>query len=77
MLVVTVGRNLVDSHSRDTSIVKGTVMTNLDQMVEWTKDGVTEDNEQLNCMAVSSVEGDANVAGSLLAGQMTTRTTTT
>ena len=23
----------------------------------------TEDNEQLNCMAVSSVEGDANVAG--------------
>jgi len=24
---------------------------------------VTEDNEQLNCMAVSSVEGDANVAG--------------
>ncbi|BCV06952.1 MAG: hypothetical protein CM15mV148_060 [uncultured marine virus] len=38
-------------------------MTNLDQMAEWTKDGVTEDNEQLNCMAVSSVEGDANVAG--------------
>ena len=38
-------------------------MTNLDQMAEWTTDGVTEDNEQLNCMAVSSVEGDANVAG--------------
>ena len=50
-------------NTRDTSIVKGTVMTNLDQMAEWTKDGVTEDNEQLNCMAVSSVEGDANVAG--------------
>jgi hypothetical protein len=32
----------------DTSIVKGTVMTNLDQMAEWTTDGVTEDNEQLN-----------------------------
>jgi len=30
----------------------------------WTKeDGTTKDNEQLNCMAISSVEGDANVAG--------------
>jgi len=45
--------------SKDTSIVKGTVMTNLDAMVEWGD----EDNEQLNKMAVSSVEGDANVAG--------------
>jgi hypothetical protein len=27
------------------------------------KDAYTEDNEQLNCMAVSSVEGDPNVAG--------------
>jgi hypothetical protein len=45
--------------SKDTSIVKGTVMTNLDTMVEWGD----EDNEQLNKMAVSSVEGDANVAG--------------
>lgn len=50
-------------NNRDDTIVKGTVMTNLDQMAEWTTDGVTEDNEQLNCMAVSSVEGDANVAG--------------
>ena len=56
-------------NSKDTSIVKGTVMTNLDQMVVWTHsatddaDEWTEDNEQLNCMAVSSVEGDANVAG--------------
>ena len=71
--------------SKDTTIVKGTVMTNLDEMVEWkyedvlwTKDdelpdkvsigdvkksAYTEDNEQLNKMAVSSVEGDANVAG--------------
>jgi hypothetical protein len=49
--------------NRITGLVKGTVMTNLDQMAEWTKDGVTEENEQLNCMAVSSVEGDANVAG--------------
>jgi hypothetical protein len=46
-------------NSKDTSIVKGTVMTNLDEMVEWGD----EDNEQLNKMAVSSVEGDANVAG--------------
>ena len=50
-------------NTRDNTIVKGTVMTNLDKMAEWTTDGVTEDNEQLNCMAVSSVEGDANVAG--------------
>ena len=73
--------------SKDTSIVKGTVMTNLDKMAVWThaakkvgddildvngevigqeteaKDAWTENNEQLNCMAVSSEEGDANVAG--------------
>ena len=77
--------------SKDTSILKGTVMTNLDKMVVWhheaqaatyyeegdeLPEGVSigdektpavaaydEDNEQLNCMAVSSVEGDANVAG--------------
>ena len=70
---------------KDTSIVKGTVMTNLDEMVEWSheevlwtdedelpngvsvgdvkKSAYTEDNEQLNKMAVSSVEGDVNVAG--------------
>ena len=50
-------------NTRDESIVKGTVMSNLDQMAEWTTDGVTEENEQLNCMKVSDVEGDANVAG--------------
>ena len=49
--------------NRIDGLLKGTVMTNLDQMAEWTKDDVTEDNEQLNCMAVSSVEGDPNVAG--------------
>ena len=43
----------------DPTILKGTVMTNLDAMVEW----AGEDNEQLNQMAVSSVEGDPNVAG--------------
>jgi hypothetical protein len=50
-------------NTRDESIVKGTVMSNLDQMAEWTHEGVTEDNEQLNCMKVSDVEGDADVAG--------------
>ena len=47
------------NNSKDTTLVKGTVMTNLNEMVEWGD----EDNEQLNKMAVSSVEGDANVAG--------------
>jgi hypothetical protein len=46
-------------NTRDSSLLKGTVLTNLDQMAVWG----SEDNEQLNCMAVSSVEGDANVAG--------------
>jgi hypothetical protein len=93
--------------SKDTSIVRGTVMTNLNEMCEWkqvsfdyvTTDNegnqrtipkkigyggdadvgqtvtvqfqgndvtgkvVAEDNEQLNRMAVSSVEGDVNVSG--------------
>jgi hypothetical protein len=72
-------------------LLKGTVMTNLDEMCEWTQtpidavlyteedelpEGVSvgdvkvpaveagpEENEQLNKMAVSSVEGDPNVAG--------------
>ncbi len=77
--------------NRIDGLVKGTVMTNLDQMAKWhheakaatlyedddeipegkkvgdqktpAVDAYDEDNEQLNCMAVSSVEGDANVAG--------------
>jgi len=81
---------LTDGNRID-GLVKGTVMTNLDQMAVWhheaqaatyyeegdeLPDGVSvgdektaavaaydEDNEQLNCMAVSSVEGDPNVAG--------------
>ena len=53
-------------NTRDESILKGTVMSNLDQMAEWTNEGVTEDNEQLNCMKVSDVEGDANVAGAFV-----------
>lgn len=49
--------------SKDNSILKGTVMTNLDAMCEWVKDGQPLPNEQLNRMKVSDVEGDTNVAG--------------
>jgi hypothetical protein len=46
-------------------LTKGTVMTNLDQMAAWVnpETGEPEENEQLNCMKVSDVEGDPNVAG--------------
>jgi hypothetical protein len=40
-------------------LLKGTVMSNLDEMCEWGE----EDNEQLNKTKVSDVEGDSNVAG--------------
>jgi hypothetical protein len=49
--------------SKDKTIVKGTVMSNLDDMCVWEKNGVIADNEQLNKMKVSDVEGDTNVAG--------------
>jgi hypothetical protein len=49
--------------SKDDTILKGTVMANLDDMCVWEKDGVVADNEQLNKMKVSDVEGDTNVAG--------------
>jgi hypothetical protein len=49
--------------SKDDNILKGTVMTNLDAMCEWVKDGQPLPNEQLNRMKVSDVEGDTNVAG--------------
>jgi len=39
-------------------LLKGTVMSNLDQMSNWDN----EENEQLNCVQISTVEGDANVA---------------
>jgi len=41
------------------TILKGTVMSNLDEMCEWGD----EDNEQLNKTKISDVEGDKNVAG--------------
>jgi hypothetical protein len=48
-------------------LLKGTVMSNLDQMSNWDQ----EDNEQLNCVEVSTVEGDANVAGVFVAWDST------
>jgi uncharacterized protein YaiE (UPF0345 family) len=47
------------------SLLKGTVMSNLDQMAEWInpETGEPYENEQLNCMKISDVEGDKNVAG--------------
>lgn len=48
-------------------LLKGTVMSNLDQMANWDQ----EDNEQLNCVQVSAVEGDANVAGVFVAWDST------
>jgi hypothetical protein len=41
------------------TLLKGTVMSNLDEMCEW----VEEENEQLNKTKVSDIEGDPNVAG--------------
>ena len=49
--------------SKDDTILKGTILTNLDDMCVWEKDGVVAENEQLNKMKVSDVEGDTNVAG--------------
>lgn len=40
-------------------ILRGTVLSNLDEMCTWGE----EDNEQLNRLKVSDVEGDPNVAG--------------
>jgi hypothetical protein len=42
-----------------TKILRGSVLSNLDEMCEWGE----EDNEQLNRMKVSDVEGDKNVSG--------------
>jgi hypothetical protein len=50
-------------NSKDDTILKGTVLTNLDDMCVWIKNGEILPNEQLNKMKVSDVEGDTNVAG--------------
>jgi hypothetical protein len=50
--------------AKDESLVKGTVLSNLDEMNIYTDaEGNTVQNEQLNKVKVSDVEGDANVAG--------------
>ena len=49
--------------AKDESLLKGTVLSNLDEMNVYTKDGQPVANEQLNKVKVSDVEGDANVAG--------------
>jgi hypothetical protein len=49
---------LADGAER-TAILRGCVLSNLDEMCEWGE----EDNEQLNRMKISDVEGDPNVAG--------------
>ena len=50
--------------AKDESVVKGTVLSNLDAMNVYTDaEGNPVDNEQLNKVKVSDVEGDANVAG--------------
>lgn len=52
------------TNPKDETLVKGTVLSNLDEMNVYTDaDGNTVDNEQLNKVKVSDVEGDANVAG--------------
>jgi len=50
--------------AKDDSLVKGTVLSNLDSMNVYTDaDGNPVDNEQLNKVKVSDVDGDVNVAG--------------
>jgi len=52
------------SGTKDDTLVKGTVMSNLDEMNVYTDaEGNPVDNEQLNKVKVSDVEGDVNVAG--------------
>jgi hypothetical protein len=50
--------------AKDESLVKGTVLSNLDEMNVYTDaDGNPVANEQLNKVKVSDAEGDVNVAG--------------
>jgi len=50
--------------AKDNSLVKGTVLSNLDAMNVYTDAGGNPvPNEQLNKVKVSDVEGDANIAG--------------
>jgi hypothetical protein len=47
------------SGAERTEILRGSVLSNIDEMCEWDE----EENEQLNRMKVSDVEGDKNVSG--------------
>ena len=47
------------SGAERTEILRGSVLSNIDEMCEWGDEG----NEQLNRMKVSDVEGDKNVSG--------------
>jgi hypothetical protein len=47
------------SGAERTEILRGSVLSNIDEMCEWGN----EDNEQLNRMKVSDIEGDKNVSG--------------
>ena len=47
------------SGAERTEILRGSVLSNIDEMCEWGE----EENEQLNRMKVSDVEGDKNVSG--------------
>ena len=50
--------------AKDEYLVKGTVLSNLDEMNEYVDaDGNLVNNEQLNKVKVSDIEGDVNVAG--------------
>ena len=49
--------------SRPSTLLKGTVMSNLDDMIVWTG----EENEQLNHTKISDTEGDTNAAGVFVA----------
>jgi len=52
---------------RDPAIKKGTVMSNLNEMCEWRDaDGNLLQNEQLNKVKISDVEGDLNTAGAFV-----------
>ena len=52
------------SGQRDPALLKGTVLSNLDEMCVWLDEqGAPQPNEQLNKMKISDVEGDPNVAG--------------
>jgi hypothetical protein len=57
----------IDPHDKDQrpAILRGTVMSNLDEMCDWIDPETDEPqaNEQLNKTKISDVEGDKNVAG--------------